>query len=209
VRQSLATPLGRTSYGRFLPCLELPGAWVRCCCWWGWARAFRSGQAKATEESWAGHHVHVSLAVLRRLRGAHNRDAPTILRIRITLPSATRLVPLGRFSPVLNREDIRAVSDYGSTNGQVFLALRPNTNQIRNISSWPWRWFKTIRTNTETRRVAVVGWGAFKKNIFPGRPAVGLADPAEWSALLKLSGCSAKSGRTATTAPMARIFRSN
>jgi hypothetical protein len=39
-------------------------------------------------------------------------------------------------SPVLNREDIRAVSDYGSTNGQVF-GVAPEYNQIRNIPSVP------------------------------------------------------------------------
>jgi putative ABC transport system permease protein len=73
-------------------------------------------------------------------------------------------------SPVLNREDIRAVSDYGSTNGQVF-GIAPEYNQIRNVPVGPGRWFND-RDNAETRRVAVVGWELLK-NIFPGRPAVG------------------------------------
>ncbi len=73
-------------------------------------------------------------------------------------------------SPVLDREDIRAVSDYGSTNGQVF-GVMPEYNQIRNVPVGTGRWFND-GDNRETRRVAVVGWELLK-NIFPGRPAVG------------------------------------
>src|SRR5712692_208460 len=73
-------------------------------------------------------------------------------------------------SPVLNREDIRAVSDYGSTNGQVF-GVAPEYNQIRTIPVGTGRWFNG-EDNSEHRRVAVVGWELLK-NVFPGRPAVG------------------------------------
>src|SRR3989454_4429471 len=67
-------------------------------------------------------------------------------------------------SPVLNREDIRAVSDYGSTNGQVF-GVAPVYNQIRNVPIGTGRWFNG-GDNTEHRRVAVVGWELLK-NVFP------------------------------------------
>jgi len=73
-------------------------------------------------------------------------------------------------SPVINREDIRAVSDYGSTNGQVF-GVAPEYNQIRTIPVGTGRWFND-EDNTQHRRVAVVGWELLK-NVFPGRPAVG------------------------------------
>jgi putative ABC transport system permease protein len=73
-------------------------------------------------------------------------------------------------SPVINREDIRAVSDYGSTNGQVF-GIAPEYNQIRTIPVGTGRWFND-EDNSEHRRVAVVGWELLK-NVFPGRPAVG------------------------------------
>src|SRR5437879_3449020 len=77
---------------------------------------------------------------------------------------------IAAISPVLNREDIRAVSDYGSTNGQVFGV--PNIyNQIRNVPLGTGRWFND-EDNNERRRVAVVGWELLK-NVFPGRPAVG------------------------------------
>jgi putative ABC transport system permease protein len=98
---------------------------------------------------------------------------------------------------VLNREDIRAVSDYGSTNGQVF-GVAPEYNQIRNIPVGPGRWFND-EDNTETRRVAVVGWELLK-NIFPGRPAVG--SPILLNGIrFEIIGVLTKSGRKATTAP--------
>jgi putative ABC transport system permease protein len=73
-------------------------------------------------------------------------------------------------SPVINREDIRAVSDYGSTNGQVF-GVAQVYNQIRTIPIGTGRWFNDD-DNAQHRRVAVVGWELLK-NVYPGRPAVG------------------------------------
>ncbi|MGB8730335.1 MAG: ABC transporter permease, partial [Candidatus Sulfotelmatobacter sp.] len=59
-------------------------------------------------------------------------------------------------SPVLERDDIRAVSDYGSTNGQVF-GVVPEYSDIRNMPIDPGRWFNA-EDNKQHRRVAVVGW---------------------------------------------------
>jgi len=73
-------------------------------------------------------------------------------------------------SPVLEREDIRAVSDFGSTNGQIF-GVTPAYNQIRTLPTDPGRWFNDD-DNSQHRRVAVVGWELLK-NMFPGQPAVG------------------------------------
>src|SRR5467141_3282570 len=56
-------------------------------------------------------------------------------------------------SAVINREDIRAVSDYGSTNGQVF-GVASEYNQIRNVPVEPGRWFND-EDNRERRRVAI------------------------------------------------------
>jgi putative ABC transport system permease protein len=73
-------------------------------------------------------------------------------------------------SPVLERDDIRAVSDYGSTNGQVF-GVVPEYSQIRNTPIDPGRWFND-EDNLQHRRVAIVGWELLK-NMFPGEAAVG------------------------------------
>ena len=73
-------------------------------------------------------------------------------------------------SPVLSREDIRAVSEYTSTNGQVF-GIVPEYNKIRTINMGPGRWINQ-EDETQHRRVAVIG-SEMGRNLFPGRPAVG------------------------------------
>ena len=73
-------------------------------------------------------------------------------------------------SPVLNREDIRAVSDYNTTNGQVF-GVSNEYNQIRTIPMQTGRWL-TADDQSEGRRVAVIGSELFK-TMYSGRPAVG------------------------------------
>jgi len=105
-------------------------------------------------------------------------------------------------SPVLNREDIRAVSEFGSTNGQVF-GVVPLYNQIRTIPIGAGRWFNE-EDNTEHRRVAVVGWELLK-NVFPGRPAVGetiLLNGISFDVI----GVLAKVGQDGNNGTNARIF---
>ena len=105
-------------------------------------------------------------------------------------------------SPVLNREDIRAVSDYGSTSGQVF-GVAPEYNQIRNVPVTPGRWFND-EDNIQNRRVAVVGWELLK-NIFPGRPAVGSTILLN-GVSFEIVGVLSKVGQDGNNGTNARIF---
>src|SRR5947209_9337548 len=73
-------------------------------------------------------------------------------------------------TPVLNRQDIRAVSDYTGTNGEVF-GVDPVYNHIRTIHMGTGRWLSD-EDEAERRRVVVVG-EMMEKNLFPDRPAVG------------------------------------
>jgi putative ABC transport system permease protein len=73
-------------------------------------------------------------------------------------------------SPVINRQDIRAVSDYGTTSGEVF-GVAPQYSDIRRLPIDPGRWFND-EDNSEHRRVCVIGWQMVKK-MFPGQTAVG------------------------------------
>ena len=110
---------------------------------------------------------------------------------------------MGALSPVLNREDIRAVSDYGSTNGQVF-GVAPDYNQIRNVPVTPPGAGSIIEDNAERRRVAIVGWELLK-NMFPGRPAVGstiLLNGINFDVI----GVVAKVGRDGNNGTNSRIF---
>src|SRR5579864_1010468 len=100
-------------------------------------------------------------------------------------------------SAVINREDIRAVSEYGSTNGQVF-GIAPEYNQIRTIPIGTGRWFND-QDNSEHRRLAVVGWELLK-NVFPAGPPS--ARPCSSMACAStLSASSRRWDRMATTAP--------
>ena len=109
---------------------------------------------------------------------------------------------LRALSPVINREDIRAVSDYGSTNGQVF-GVAPEYNQIRTVPVGTGRWFND-EDNTDRRRVAVVGWELLK-NVFPGRPAVG-ATMLLNGIRFDIVGVLAKVGKDGNNGTNARIF---
>ncbi len=105
-------------------------------------------------------------------------------------------------SPVINREDIRTVSDYGSTSGQVF-GVVPDYSQIRTVPIGTGRWFND-EDNLQRRRVAVVGWELLK-NVFPGRPAVGstiLLNEIRFDVI----GVLAKVGQDGNNGTNARIF---
>ena len=109
---------------------------------------------------------------------------------------------LRAISPVINRDDIRAVSDYGSTSGQIF-GVAPDYNNIRTIPVSTGRWFND-EDNAEHRRVAIVGWELLK-NVFPGRPAVGstiLLNEIRFDVI----GVLAKVGQEGENGTNARIF---
>ena len=73
-------------------------------------------------------------------------------------------------SPVIARDDIRAASDYTSTNGQVS-GVPPIYNQVRTIPIEVGRWFND-QDNDQRRRVCILG-REMTRNLFPGRPSVG------------------------------------
>jgi putative ABC transport system permease protein len=73
-------------------------------------------------------------------------------------------------SPVIARDDVRAVSDYTSTNGQVS-GVPPIYSQVRTIPLQVGRWIND-EDNEQRRRVCVLG-REMTRNMFPGRPAVG------------------------------------
>jgi putative ABC transport system permease protein len=73
-------------------------------------------------------------------------------------------------SPVIARDDIRAVSDYTSTNGQVS-GVPPVYSLVRTIPLEVGRWLND-EDNEQRRRVCLLG-REMTRNLFPGRPAVG------------------------------------
>jgi putative ABC transport system permease protein len=73
-------------------------------------------------------------------------------------------------SPLIARDDIRAVSEYTSTNGQVS-GVPAVFSQVRTIPLQVGRWIND-EDNDQRRRVCVLG-REMTRNLFPGRPAVG------------------------------------
>ncbi len=83
----------------------------------------------------------------------------------------TREAPHVRLAaPVLSRTDIREVSDYSNTNGEVS-GVPPNYAEIRYLPLAAGRWLNDD-DEAQKRLVAVLG-DEMLKNLFPGRPAVG------------------------------------
>jgi len=75
-------------------------------------------------------------------------------------------------APVLSRMDIREVSEYANTNGEVS-GVPPHYSEIRYLPLAAGRWLSQD-DESQKRLVAVVG-DEMLKNLFPGRPAVGNA----------------------------------
>lgn len=73
-------------------------------------------------------------------------------------------------APILNRSDIRAVSDVTNANGQVF-GTTPNLNQIRNIPIGEGRWLNDD-DEAQKRNVAVIG-DEMARNLYPGTSPLG------------------------------------
>ena len=135
----------------------------------GLGEGFRSGQEKNMAE--LGQDImFVFPGRIPAVAGSYQSGQPYYLTYGDYADIRDQSRFLRAVSPVLERDDIRAVSDYGSTNGQVF-GVAPAYSQIRTLPTEPGRWFND-EDNSQRRRVAVVGWELLK-NMFPGQPAVG------------------------------------
>jgi putative ABC transport system permease protein len=135
----------------------------------GLGEGFRSGQEKNMAQ--LGQDImFVFPGRIPAIAGSYQSGQPYNLTYGDYLDIRNQNRFLRAVSPVLERDDIRAVSDYGSTNGEVF-GVAPEYNQIRTLPTNPGRWFND-EDNSQHRRVAVVGWELLK-NIFPGQAAVG------------------------------------
>lgn len=73
-------------------------------------------------------------------------------------------------SPVLTRDDVRAVSEYTSANGQI-TGVEPQFGQIRYLPIKVGRWLN-VEDEAQKRYVIVLG-DEMNRNMFSGHPAVG------------------------------------
>jgi putative ABC transport system permease protein len=73
-------------------------------------------------------------------------------------------------SPVLVRQDVRAVSEFASANGEI-AGVEPQFSEIRYLPLKQGRWLNSL-DETQRRNVIVLG-DELDKHLFPGTPAVG------------------------------------
>jgi putative ABC transport system permease protein len=73
-------------------------------------------------------------------------------------------------SPVLTRDDVRAVSEFASASGQI-TGIEPQYNEIRFLPLKLGRWINNL-DGTQKRHVIVLG-DEMTRNLFTGRPALG------------------------------------
>jgi len=77
---------------------------------------------------------------------------------------------VGAAAPVIQRNDIRAVSDFYQASGQV-LGVPANFNQIRNLPIHEGRWINDL--DDQQKRPVIVLGDETRHTLFLGRPAVG------------------------------------
>ncbi len=77
---------------------------------------------------------------------------------------------VGYIAPVISRGDLRAVSDFNSTGGNV-MGVIPEFNRIRNLPLKSGRWLNAMDVD-QANRVAVIG-DETRRLLFAGQPAVG------------------------------------
>ncbi len=73
-------------------------------------------------------------------------------------------------SPVLTRDDVKAVSEFSSAAGQM-IGVEPQFNEIRFLPLKEGRWLNGM-DEAQVRNIIVLG-DEMAKNLFPGRPAIG------------------------------------
>jgi putative ABC transport system permease protein len=77
---------------------------------------------------------------------------------------------VGAAAPAINRNDIRAVSDFYQASGQI-VGVPAKFNQIRNLPINEGRWLNDL-DDSQKRTVIVLG-DEVRRTLFPGRPALG------------------------------------
>lgn len=135
----------------------------------GLGEGFRSGNRKQFEE--LGENVmFIFGGRAPAVEGSFNSMRQYYLNDRDYADIARECLDLKASAPAIFRGDIRAVSDFFTSSGQI-TGVTPNFNQIRYLPLSAGRWINDL-DDAEKRNVIVLG-DETKRVLFPGRPAVG------------------------------------
>jgi putative ABC transport system permease protein len=135
----------------------------------GLGEGFRSGNLRATEEFGKD----IMFAFPGRapvVQGSMNSARNYLLTYQDYLDILHTAPHIRNASPGLNRDDVRAVSEFASANG-LLTGVEPQFSQIRYLPVNQGRWLN-LMDESERRNVIVLG-DELTRNLFPGRPAVG------------------------------------
>ena len=135
----------------------------------GLGEGFRSGN-KRQLETMGQDIIFIFPGLVPAVEGQHQGMKPYFLTYQDVLDVRREATLVKNVSPVLNRGDIRAQSDFATSNGQV-IGIFANFNEIRYLPMGQGRWLNDL-DDQQRRNVAVLGW-QMTRNLFPGRPAVG------------------------------------
>jgi putative ABC transport system permease protein len=134
----------------------------------GLGEGFRSGN-KRQLETMGQDIIFIWPGTVPAVAGQHQGMRRYFLTYQDVLDVRKEAKLVKNVSPVLMRGDIRAQSDFATSNGQV-IGINANFNQIRWLPMGQGRWFNDL-DDQQRRNVAVLGW-EMTRNLFPGRPAV-------------------------------------
>jgi putative ABC transport system permease protein len=135
----------------------------------GLGEGFRSGNRRQLETI-GQDIIFVFPGRVPAIAGQHQGMKPYYLTYQDYLDVRKETKLVRSVSPVLQRGDIRAVSDFATSSGQV-VGIAPNFNVIRYLPMGEGRWLNE-GDEEQRRSVAVIGY-QMMRNLFPGRPAIG------------------------------------
>ncbi len=135
----------------------------------GVGEGFRSGNRKQFDELgenvmfiWSGRAPAID--------GSFNSLRPYQLTYRDYLDVKAECPSVRAVMPIINRQDLRAVSEYFSASGQI-LGVTPEFNTVRYVPLAEGRWLNEL-DDQQKRHVIVIG-DELRKTLFPGRPYLG------------------------------------
>ncbi|HXZ79108.1 MAG TPA: ABC transporter permease [Terriglobales bacterium] len=135
----------------------------------GLGEGFRAGQRK--QLSTMGQNImFIFPGRVPAAPGSHTGMRPYMLTFDDYVAIRNEAKYIRDVAPVLMRSDIRVVSDFNNTNGQV-TGTTPNFADIRYLPMDTGRWLNEL-DDQQKNTVAVIG-DEMNRNLFPGRPAVG------------------------------------
>jgi putative ABC transport system permease protein len=102
--------------------------------------------------------------------GQHQSMRPYFLTFQDYLDIKKEATLVADVAPIINRGDLRAVSDWNTSSGSV-TGSTPNYSNIRYLPQGEGRWLND-GDEKDRRAVCVLGY-QMMRNLFPGRPAIG------------------------------------